>query len=384
MKKTIKTVRILHIVGAIAGGGVGEWLLNVMRRLSGKVIFDFLVYRPEPPEVIVEVESHGGRVLWGADPHRPWAFISQLMRLLRKNGPYDIVHSHLFTYSGLVVFVGHLLGVPHRLVHSHTDTSQGNYRKSGIFRASYLSIMKWLIKNYATQGLAVSRDAAEDLFGKQWDIDGRITLLYCGIDLGLYKGPVDSAAIKKELGLPQKALIVGHIGRFVMIKNHKFIIKVVCEIIERKPNTIILFVGDGPLRPKIEEIVNRKGISGHVKFMGLRRDVPRLLQGAMDVVILPSLYEGLPLVLLEAQAAGRVSVYSDSITREVEVIPSLMRRMPLSASAADWAKAIIEAHTKPSPITPEEALQLMAASHFNIEVSAQKLAQIYMGEKTGV
>lgn len=372
-----KPLRILHVVGAIAGGGVGTWLLKMLPKLSQEgIICDFLVYRPEPPDIQVQVERFGGQILVCPSPHRLAALAARLFQILRNGPPYDCIHSHVHTYSGLILFIAAQAGVPHRLAHSHTDTAVFPAYRRGLWRTFYVAAMQALIERCRTAGLACSRQAAQDLFGEGWEHKG-VHLLYCGVDLSLFQTEVDGNVIRRELGLPPEAFVIGHVGRFVELKNHSFIVKVAEELIKQEPTAVFLLIGDGELRPPIEAQVAKAGLAERFVFTGLRADVPRLLKGAMDVFLLPSLYEGLPIILLEAQAAGLVSFFSDIITPEVEVVPPLMRRLSLNLSPREWARAILDGRYRTPPVSQAEALELMAASHFNLEVSARELAKIY-------
>lgn len=372
-----QSYHILQVVGAIAGGGVGAWLLNMLPELYQRGITnDFLVYRPEPPDIREQVEAHGGKILVVPSPHRPVALARRLMQILRNGGPYDIIHSHVHTYSGIILFIAALAGIPHRLAHSHTDTSVFPEYRRGLWRTFYVTLMRSLINRYCTAGLACSRQAARDLFGEGWENRG-VHLLYCGIDLSLFQGEVDRAAVRRELGIPGEAFVIGHVGRFVEPKNHQFIVKIATEVIKQEPAAVFLLIGDGELRPAIEAQVRAAGLADRFVFAGIRTDVPRLLKGAMDVFLLPSLYEGLPISVLEAQAARLSCIISDTVTPEVGVIPSLIRYVPLSAAPREWARAILEARDRPPGVSKEEALRLMAASHFNVEISARELGKIY-------
>jgi hypothetical protein len=131
--------------------------------------------------------------------------------------------------------------------------------------------------------------------------------------------------------------VVGHVGRFEAQKNHTFLLRVAAEYLKRAPETIFLLVGDGPLRNDIEGEARKLGIAGQICFAGVRKDVPALMRGVMDVFVLPSLFEGLPLVLLEAQAAGLPCMLSDNIAEESDVVPLLIHRESLASSAACWA-----------------------------------------------
>jgi glycosyltransferase involved in cell wall biosynthesis len=348
-----------------------------MRRLdSSRFRMDFLVYSPEAEGLEEEIHNLGGNVFLCASPHRPWDFGRDLLRILRQQGPYDVIQSHVHTYSGFVLLLARVVGVPRRLAHSHTDTSTANPSR-GLLRAGYLALMRRWVKRYCTDGLAVSRQAAADLFGSEWEADSRFKLLYCGIDLNPFQASPDPVSLRAELGIPPEALILGHVGRFVDLKNHAFLLEILREVTRWEPGVCLLLVGDGPLRPSIQTQAGQMGLGDRTIFTGLREDVPRLMMGAMDVFLLPSFYEGLPLSLLEAQAAGLPCFFSDGITDEVEVVKPLMRRLSLAQPAASWAEAILGFHRARPPLTQSEALKIVEVSPFNIIQSMAELLCVY-------
>ena len=188
-----------------------------------------------------------------------------------------------------------------------------------------LSLSRHLIRRHATMGLAVSRLAARGRFGPHWQEDSRFRILPCAISLDAFSGQVDRASVRRSLGLPESAFVLGHVGRFVPEKNHGFLIEIAAEVCRRVPEAHLLLVGDGPLRPAMEEKLVALGLSKRVTFTGLRQDVPKLLQGAIDIFLFPSLYEGLGIAVVEAQASGLPCLIADTISREVEVIPELVQ-----------------------------------------------------------
>ncbi len=320
-------IRILQIAGSLLGG-VGVWLRAVLHHLDRQRFhLDFLVYHPYPHTLDDEVKALGAGVIRVPVPYQFPAFAYRLRRVLRDQGPYDIVHGHLHRLNGLLLRMARNAGVPTRIAHSHEVRSQG---RSGLRRYLYEGLMNRWLDLYATGGLAASQAAAADLFGPDWQADRRWRVLYCGIDLAPFQGEVDPALVRGEFGIPPDAWVVGHVGSMWMgQKNHPFLVQVAAEVVRRDPGMRLLLVGGGPLRAAVERQVEESGLGGKVIFAGLRPDVPRLLRGAMQVFLFPSLHEGLGLGLVEAQAAGLPCVISDTIPREADVVPSLVQRLSL-------------------------------------------------------
>lgn len=371
--------RILHVVGGMNRGGAETWLMHVLRHIDrDQFQMDFLVHTEQPCAYDDEIRALGSRIIPCLHPSRPFSYARNLTKILRDCGPYDIVHSHVHHYGGHVLRIAHQAGVPMRIAHSHSDTSNVEAR-AGLPRRLYLALMSRWIATHATHGLAASRKAAAALYGPAWEGDPRWRILYCGIDLEPFAQPVDRDAVRQELNIPLDAFVVGHVGRFVEPKNHLFFVDIAAEIVKREPAAYFLLVGDGPLRTKIEEKVARMDLAEHFIFTGVRSDIPRLMLGAMDVFLFPSLYEGLGLVLVEAQAAGLPSVVSDVVPEEAAVIKPSVQSLSLAQSVPIWADAVLAQTKRGASISQSDALKITEQSPFNIQRSVEQLVSVYCG-----
>ena len=373
------SIRILQVVGRdMSRGGLETWLMHVLREINRERFrMDFVVESEGIYDE--EIRALGSKIMQNPYHRQPLIWGRNFSNILRDRGFYDVVHSNYHYYSGYVLRLAKRANVPIRIAHSHNDFSQVD-KERGLRWKVYAKLMRnWLDQN-ATVGLAASSEAAAALYGANWQLNPRWRLLYYGIDLEPFKVDVDPAAVRAELGIAQDAFVVGHVGRFDEQKNHGFLVDIAAELTQRVPKVHLLLIGDGVLRPAIEHKVMRAGIADKVTFAGGERpDVARLMLGAMDTFVLPSLYEGLPLVGLEAQAAGLPFVMSDAISEEAVVIPALVRRLSLSRPASLWAETILAARNYPPSITQKNALQLLEASDFSIASSVRKLGDIYAG-----
>jgi glycosyltransferase involved in cell wall biosynthesis len=368
-------LRILHVLGGLNHGGVETWLLNVLRTIDRRRFeMHFLVHTEEPGAYDEEIRALGGVIVACPGPSAPWRYGPALRRILEARGPYDVVHSHVHHFSGYVLRVARAAGVPTRIAHSHTDTSVDEAGR-GLARRLYLRLMGRWIRRHATAGFAASRQAAAALFGAGWEADPRWRTLYYGIDLRAFTRPVDRRRVRRLLGLPADARVIGHVGRFVRQKNQAFLLEILAEWAGRDPRAHLLLVGDGPLRAELQDRARRAGLEGRVVFAGARPDVPRLMRGAMDVFVFPSRWEGLGIVLLEAQAAGLPCVLSDAVPEEADVFPGRTRRLSLDAPAARWARAV-EAAGAAGP-GRREAPARMAGGRFDIRSSVRDLENAY-------
>ncbi|MGH7348746.1 MAG: glycosyltransferase, partial [Candidatus Rokuibacteriota bacterium] len=372
-----RRLRVVHVLGRLDRGGVETWLLNVMRHIDrSRIEMHFVVHDEQAGAHDDEIRALGGRIMPCLRPSEPWRYTPALRRILRAREPYDIVHSHVHHFSGYVLGVARSAGVAARIAHSHVDTSMEE-TEAGVPRRLYLAAMRRSIHTHATAGFAASRGAAVALFGPAWRADPRWRTLYYGIDPVAFAGDVDRARVRRGLGLPDRAIVVGHVGRFMRQKNHEFLLRVVAEAARSEPRLRLLLVGEGPLRPAMEGEAERVGLAGKAFFAGSRSDVPTVMRGGMDVFLFPSLWEGLAVALLEAQAAGLPCVVSDTMAEEADAAPGLMRRLSLSAPPADWARAIVEAGRR-ADVNRETAWARMSGGRFDIRTSARALESAYL------
>ena len=373
----MKPIRVLNIVGAMNRGGAETWLLNVLRCIDRERFhLDFLVHTVRCAAYDGKIRSLGSRTIPCPRPRNTIGYVRRLRRILQENGPYDVVHSHVHHFSGVALRVAHAMGVPMRIAHSHSDTSWVQAR-AGWARRTYLRLMKQWIQRYATCGLAASEMAAIALWGRGWRMDPRWQVLHCGIDLSAFSAGVSSAGVRGEIGIPEDAYVLGHVGSINPVKNHRFLLEIAAKAMGLAGNIWLQLIGDGPLRAAVEEQSVGMGIRDRVIFAGLRDDVPRLLMGAVDVFLLPSLFEGLPLVAVEAQAAGLPVVVSDTVTPEVDVVPGLLTWLSLSQPASAWAEASLEARSKRHRIPQRVACMVLDRSSFSIQNCVARLESQY-------
>lgn len=368
-------MRILHVLGKLDRGGVETWLVQVLRHIDReKYQMDFLVHTTEAGDYDEEVRSLGARIIPCLGYTNLARYARNFLRILRQHGPYDVVHSHVHHFSGYVLMLAKMSGVPVRIAHSHSDTRLAESSAGGL-RKAYRFSMRSLIGTCASDALAVSTEAGNDLFSGPWRTSSEWKLQHLGIDLSKFDGSVDKQAVRRELGIAKEALVVGHVGRFSAEKNHALIVDIARELIRREPRTMFLLVGDGPLRPSIEAKVASYSLQDHFVFTGVRDDVPTLMKGAMDAFLFPSLREGLPITLLEAQAAGLKCVISDLISAEADLVPELIQRESVRNSATEWARQVRRQLTKPRQ-EAFEAVHFEMASR-SIEVSSERLLSSY-------
>lgn len=366
-------IRVLQIIGIVAGGGVEAVIMNYYEHIDRtKVQFDFIVHNDNKIDITQKVEAMGGKV-YKVTPYykNPIAFMHGIYKVIRDHH-YRIVHSNMNTLSAFPLFAAWVAGAPVRILHNHSTSSPGETKRN---------IMKFMLRPFArlfaNHYLACSRLAGEWMYGRKMMDSGKVTIVNNAIDLKKYAfNPQKRKILRKELWLADE-FVIGHVGRFMFQKNHEFLIDVFAEAYKKNPHMALLLVGDGPLRPAMEEKVRKLGLTGHVKFLGLRNNVQDFYH-VMDLFILPSHYEGLPVVGVEAQANGLLCLFSTKVTKETRLTHSA-QFLDLEAGASMWAEGIISLKCERNKKAGDELRQ----AGFEINKETEKLVKFYIELSTG-
>ncbi len=342
-------IRILHAIGIMNRGGAETLIMNLYRNMDrSQVQFDFLTHQSKPGVFDEEIIDKGGRIF-----HVPYGISSGHFTYVRalddffQNHPeYRVVHSHMNETSGLILRSAKKAGVPVRIAHSHTSNPIYSFIKSLYFKG----YAKRLLPNNATHFFACSARAGQYLFGRKIIESGNMILLKNGVSSSQFSfNPKIRDNIRSHMGLDSNTLVIGHVGSFQTVKNHTFLLDVFAELHKRK-KVALLLLGDGDLRPQMEQKAANLGLSHCVHFLGVREDVAQLMQ-AMDVFVFPSLFEGLPVTLVEAQATGLRCLISDTITKEVDMGAGLIQFAKLG-DASDWAHKVLQSPHSRMDTTP--------------------------------
>lgn len=374
-------VRVLHVVGGMNLGGAETLVMNMYRHVDrSQVQFDIAVQSDQPGHFDAEVVALGGRIL----PHPPpdvvgfRAYGQALAKTLKEYGPFTGVHSHVHHFSGYVLGVAGRTRVPLRLAHSHTtQDGKGNSWP----RRAYRWYMRRLIQQHATHMFGCSRSACETLFGPNCWQDSRVEVVANAIDLASYGEtlPGERDTLRQKLSLPVDSFVVGHIGRFSPVKNHRFLIEVFAALLPKLPDARLVLIGDGPLQSEIENWLQVKGISDRAHLLGTRSDVPQILK-ALDLILFPSLYEGLGIVLIEAQAAGVPCVVAATVPTDVDINIGLVQFVSLQATLDVWVQEVLSTLKGRRPTWMERHRALEAAG-YDIRRVAPRLQEIYTDAK---
>ena len=361
------------MLGALKPGGVENWLLQMTPHLAGSGwAFDYCLLGPEIGLYAEDFEKYGSRVLRCPLRSSP-LFVPRFYRLLRR-GDYEIVHSHVHHFSGLILGLARAAGVPVRIAHSH-NAQDG--RPDRALRRLYRKVMRRMLSRSMTAGLACSETAAEWLPGVDEGTGPPISLLPYGIDLERFRRlQTDRGRLRREFRIPPGAPVVGHVGRLEPQKNPFFLLDIISEASQVIPRAYFVIVGDGRLRGRLEQQAEQRGLGARVRFAGQRRDIPHLMVGLFDAFVLPSLWEGLPLAALEAQAAGIPTLVSDRVTGEIGVLPRISYRAPLEAGPGHWARTLREM-LEARRLSPAEGAAALEELHLDVASCRDRLTTIY-------
>lgn len=324
--------RVLQVVTIMNRGGIETMIMNHYRAVDRtKIQFDFLVHRQEKGDYDDEIEQLGGRI-YRAFPIRPWKYIyyfKWLKSFFNKNNDYIAIHAHIQENSGLVFKVAHRFNIKALISTSHTAGYGIDYKY--LFRV----YAKYYLNKYCTHKMACGNMAGEHLYGK----NSEFIIIHNAIDVAKFKYNVNVRnKIRHELNIENK-FVIGNVARFHKGKNHTFIVDVFNEINKKDNNCCLVLVGDGEEFEAIKSKVESFDLSSNVTLLGVRNNVNELLQ-AFDVLLFPSLFEGIPVSIIEAQAAGLPCILSDTIDNET-AITSNVEFHSLNAPISEWTNAIL-------------------------------------------
>lgn len=356
-------LRVLQVVTHMERGGLESMIMNYYRYIDReKIQFDFLVHRQERAAFDDEIESLGGKI-YRLPRLVPWSksYLSALNRFFDEHPEYKIIHVHQDCLSSVILKAAAKHDVPVRIAHSHSANQDKNIK---------YPIKLWYkrkIPRHATHLFACGKEAGDWMFsGAPYQIVNN------AIDAAAYTYDADKRGeLRRQLVLADE-LVIGHVGNFTQPKNHPFLLEIFTALLKKEPNAVLLLVGGGEEMSQIREKAQKLGIAEHVHFLGVRSDVADLMQ-AMDVFVFPSLYEGLGIALIEAQAAGLHCVVSDTIPHEA-YLTDLVDSESLSAPAEKWAEKILAKRAIPRTDRRAE----IAAHGFDITTEAVKLQEFYL------
>ena len=328
----MKPIRVLQVIGGLNRGGAETMLVNLYKAIDkSKVQFDFVVHSAEQDAYVQEIKELGGKIYvfpkYTLKNH--FAYKRHWRNFLKNHSEYKVVHSHVRSYAIVFLRIAKKMGLK-TIVHSHS-TSNGSGKKAII-----KNLMQLPLRKECDYLFACSKISGQWLFGKDVVEKPNYKMIKNAIDTSKYvveNGVRDK--LRKEFGAESKT-VYGHVGRLSAPKNHRFLLEIFKEILKKEKNSLLLIVGQGECRQQIESYIEELDLKENVIMTGVRGDIPQVLS-AMDVFLFPSLWEGLPVTVVEAQAAGLPCLVSDKVTDEVKVSETVLY-LPIDKGTEIWVE----------------------------------------------
>lgn len=360
-------MKILQVVPLLGFGGVEKMVTNYFDHIDhNEIMFDFISHSDHPEDYHKKLIDSGCKIYYLKTIGE--LGFSGYKKQIQQNidiKSYDIVHVHVGHLTGVYAKVFRDLGAKKIICHAHT-TKCVNYKHSLV-----MPVLRYMANKYSDRRLACGIEAGKYCFGK-----GNFTLIPNGLDYKEFNDVSDEKinSLKNEFCISDNDLVVGHVGHFDVPKNHKFIVDIIKQCVSENKNIKFILVGEGPLKKNIEESVRNNGSSDNVIFTGARTDVNALMH-IFNIFILPSLHEGLPLVGIEAQAAGTKCLFSDTIDKTVDLGAGLAIFLPIDKGARLWTDKLFE--SVPTKADAGLILERLVKTDYEINQAAAKLVEFY-------
>ncbi len=369
-----KPIRILQATVSNDGGGLTGYICQNYRNIDKeKVQFDFLTYEEEL-DFKKEFEAMGARFYKVPSPLHWYAYYKYLKRI-REERSYKAIHINTSYANFLPLLAAKLAGYPRIIVHSHSTGLDTPSKLKRVMKLMIHRVGKQIIPVVATDYFSCSKLAARWMFPDSIVKKEKYEVLYNAIDLSRFRFDWEKRkAMRERQGIGDDAFVVGHVGRFTYQKNHEFLIQVFQEIAKQEPKVILLLIGDGPDRETIEHQVSVCGLVDKVKFLGRRSDVAELYQ-AMDALVMPSRFEGLCIVAIEAQMAALPNFCSEALPDET-FVSSDSHKLSLDLSPAAWAKEVL--HAKGA--ARGDRTDILRKAGYDAEREIKRVEKLYLGE----
>lgn len=362
----MEQIRVLQVLGGLNRGGAETMIMNLYRAMDkSNVQFDFVIHNANEDSYVKEIEAAGGKVY--VFPQLSLKNLTSYKKHWRdffvEHPEYKILHSHVRSYAVVFVRIAKRYGVK-TIVHSHS-TSNG----SGL-KALVKDVLQLPIRRESDYLFACSKISGEWLFGKKAVASPKYRMVKNAIDTDKYRvDPKIRSKYRTDLNINGKT-VYGHIGRLSEPKNHKFLLQIFRVIVDNAPESVLLIIGEGPYRAQIETWIKELKLEQNAIMTGVRSDIPQLLS-AMDVFLFPSLWEGLPVTVIEAQAAGLPCLVSDKITSEVAVTEAITY-LPIDNGTECWVKCAMSFSGK-----RYDVIEDVKRAGFDINDSAKNMTEFY-------
>lgn len=357
-------IKVLHTIPAMDGGGADRILYDYTIRMLDDFQVDFIVHSEFEGILEKDLISRGCQVFHIPALRKNKKEYKKRIQEIIRNGNYDIIHVSQGYRGVYFLHYAKKYGVKIRIAHSHMAYIPESFKETMIRKVATL-----YVKRCATALFACGNDAAKWMWGKKVFNNGKIYIMKNAIHAEQFSFSSEKRErIRREYNITDK-FVVGNVARFSYQKNHEFLIKIFAEVKEANPNAVLMLIGRGELENDIKKQVEELGLTDSVLFMGVRNDVPDLLN-AMDVFALPSRFEGLPVTLIEVQANGLPAVISSCVTKEMAISDDFYF-LPLSQPISEWADSIVKNKRK-------DSANLIENTAYDLRVASDGLKNKYL------
>lgn len=365
--------RALHVYGSLNRGGAETWLMDVMRNTGrDRLAIDVCLTKDDKGPYEDEFQELGGRIHRCHLDSGPFQFAQKFTDLLN-NENYDIVHSHLYYFSGIVLRCAAKAHVRERVAHIHPVI---DVKHKSIPRRLYTYLMRRWICKYGTRYVGPTKGSLEGFWGSGWNSDPRKSVLYNGLKVERFADDVDRASVRQQLEIPETGKIVLNVGRYAPHKRQDFLVDVAREVCEQREDVFFVLIGNGDLREPVMAKAEAQGVAGKCRFIPGAPSIDEFYLSA-DAFAFPSSNEGFGIAVAEAGAAGLPTVAQD-IPGVEEAADSChdITLLPLDTRADSWATHLVKKLEK-SPLSQEDRRRHLADFPFSIEASIRSLMQLY-------
>jgi len=365
-----KKIKVLQVIGAMNRGGAESMIMSYIKNIDKqKFQVDFLYLKDVSASYDEEIEILGGNIfrINICDKRKLGVNCMKMYRLFKK---YDVVHSHMLHFSGVINSLARLSLVPKRISHSHNTST----REGGKFRSVYLRFMEYLIYKNSTNYIACGKAAGEYLFSRYID-ESEVVIINNAINTDVFVEGKMKQELITEFEIHDE-IVIGHIGRFEHQKNHEYLIDIALNLKRLGIGFKMLLIGNGSKYNKIQDQVESSKLQKEVKLLGVRTDIPDCLS-VFDVFVMPSWHEGLPVTIVEAQAAGLPCILSDRITTDVDLGLELIEFLPLENNVLEWVDKITSINLNEN-VSKDKIIEMIKAQGYDATENAVALEQIYI------
>lgn len=332
MKQLKRVKKVLQILPDFGYGGIESFILSYYKYIDkNEILFDFMCFGKKY-DFHEKIQSRGSHIYYmqSLSEVNVMKYCFNIYKVI-KNGGYTVIHSNMNYLNGIILIIARICKIKIRISHAHSTNFLNKKVKY------FLPMLRKLIVINSNKLLACSEEAGKFLYK-----DDKFSILPNAIELKEFKKRElqnDLSKLSESLNIPKNSTVLGNVARFSPEKNHIFFVNLVKQLIKKDPNIVLVLVGDGPLKSEIEEVFIQENLMNYVRFTGLRNDVP-ILMHLFDIFLLPSIFEGLGIVAIEAQAAGTPCILSDTITTEVDMHLGIVEFSALN-NVDDWVNAIL-------------------------------------------